>query len=236
MCTVSLSKSIHTSASFSTVPGVLFSSVNVDIVTELDGESDTGTEDVAEEGEHAPFVHLETHYFSTPPQHPLSRTSSGSGEARSARALLVVFWARSVSCRDRGPSPRRPRPERSVLVYIKDTLIRFQCFIGILLNWLGLLMGCRVQRAAHASRCTPDEWSCGRGEGRLAHASSTSPVGHSHLSIPFAKRLENAKNNSEGSVIRIRNISGNSISLHVLSRMECTGPCCSDLTQSTSRN
>lgn len=37
--------------------GVPFSSVNVDMVTELDSESDTGTEDVAEEGEHVPFVH-----------------------------------------------------------------------------------------------------------------------------------------------------------------------------------
>lgn len=180
-----------------------------------------------------PLYTCETHYFSTPPQRPPSRTNFGSGEARSARALLVVFWARSVSCRDRGPSPRRPRPERSVLVYIKDTLIRFLRCIEILLNWLGLLMGCRVQRAVHATRCTPDQWSCGRGEGRLVHASATSLVGHSHLSIPFAKRLETAKNNSEGSVIRIRNVSGNSISLHVLSRVECTGPCCSVLTQST---
>lgn len=127
-------------------------------------------------------------------------TRARSGEARSARALLVVFWARRNIHRALGPQPRCPRPERSVLVCIKHTLIRFLRCIGILLNCLGFVHGCRVQRAVHASRCSPDQSSCGRIEARLVPASSTSPVGHSHLSIPFAKRLEALQNNSKGQI------------------------------------
>lgn len=137
-CQLSI-KCMHTSASFSTVPGVLFSSVSVDILTSSDSQSGHGKKDTRKEGHPATFVHFRV---ALSLEHPKTRPRSGSGEpahARSARAHFARLVCVLVTESELPGSSVRvaavARPRHSVLVYIEDKLRHF-CCIGILLKRL----------------------------------------------------------------------------------------------------